>query len=151
VRCLNAYQVMFVDIDLVDDDEVSYESHPWGNRNTTQQDIMTAIAEVSHDYSLTFEAYRTCKGLRLLEMSRLWDVQSYESQSVLSRLGTDNLYQQLCLRQECYRARLEVKPWRTGDVVCQWVSTIGEALPIPDAVIIKGIHDDYCLGDGILA
>jgi hypothetical protein len=151
VRCLNAYQVMFVDIDLADDDEVSLDSSPWGDRNTTEQDIMEAIKEVANDYSLTFEVYRTCKGLRLLEMSRLWSVQSYESQSVLSRLGSDKLYQQLCLKQECYRARLEIKPWRMGDAVCHHVSTIGNALPISHGLVIKKLHNTYCLGDGQLA
>ncbi|MBW4449842.1 MAG: hypothetical protein KME38_24135 [Spirirestis rafaelensis WJT71-NPBG6] len=87
----------------------------------------------------------------MLEVSRLLDVQGYQSQSILARLGSDKLYQQLCLRQECYRARLQIKPCHVGDTVCHWVAQIGEASSIPQNEIIKQLHDAYCLSDGKLA
>ena len=84
-------------------------------------------------------------------MSRQWMPTSAESSTVLERMGCDRLYQSLCIAQDCYRARLEIKPWRYGDTVCHHISTIGNADSIQEAQAIRAIHDKYCVGDGTLA
>jgi hypothetical protein len=151
VLCLNALKIMFSDIDFGDDNydsEVSCHSSPWNRKeNPEVSEVMDAIAEVANDYDLRFEVYKTCKGYRLLEMSRTWNPTGVESSAVLERMGCDRLYQKLCIAQDCYRARLEVKPWRIGDVVCHHVETIGSGKNIEEAIVIQKIHDQYCLGD----
>ncbi|MBW4597018.1 MAG: caspase family protein [Brasilonema angustatum HA4187-MV1] len=153
VLCLNSPQVMFVDIDLnYEDDEVSTEATPWGRRKAVQEkEIKRAITSVANNLALTFRVYRTAKGLRLLEMSRLWDATNVESSTVLEKMGCDRLYQKLCIAQDCYRARLEIKPWRYGDTVCHFVKVIGNANNTEQAIAVQRIHDEYCLGDGQLA
>jgi hypothetical protein len=59
-----------------------------------------------------FRLYRTCAGLRLLFIDRLYEPKSEETRRILVELGSDPLYRTLTLKQECFRARLTPKPWR---------------------------------------
>jgi hypothetical protein len=95
---------------------------------------MEAIAEVANDYDLRFEVYRTCKGLQAFRDVTHLDPTGVESSAVLERMGCDRLYQKLCIAQDCYRARLEVKPWRIGEVVCRHINTIGNGQSIEEAI-----------------
>ncbi|KAB8334657.1 hypothetical protein SD80_009910 [Scytonema tolypothrichoides VB-61278] len=70
---------------------------------------------------------------------------------MLEKMGCDRLYQKLCIAQDCYRARLEIKPWRYGDTVCHLVEVIGNANNSEQAIAVQKIHDEFCLGDGQLA
>lgn len=155
VLCLNAPRVMIVDIDTdFNAEDITMSALPWGRVQVEESDILSNIYDVAKDCGLVFEIYRTANGFRLIEMSRTWDANSYESQTILERLGSDRLYQTLCLAQSCYRARLEPKPWRSGDSVCLNVGTASEASDLSafkmmpplheEAIFIKTIHDRYC-------
>ncbi len=61
-----------------------------------------------------FRVYRTCAGLRLLFVDKLYEPKSEETSRILAELGSDPLYCRLTLKQECFRARLTPKPWRCG-------------------------------------
>ncbi|MEW6078222.1 MAG: hypothetical protein AB1724_10445 [Thermodesulfobacteriota bacterium] len=61
-----------------------------------------------------FRLYRTKEGLRLLFTDRLYDPASEETAAILAELEADPLYVRLTQKQECFRARLTVKPWRCG-------------------------------------
>lgn len=152
VACLNAYSTMFVDVDLDQTaDDVSHESMPWGRTVDTQKDeIFEVLAEVATDHDLCFQCFQTKRGYRFLELSRTWNPTGIESQTILERLGCDRLYQSLCLNQQCYRARLEPKPWREGDTVCFDLGTVGEGSTCPESEVVRAFHQK-CVGVGELA
>lgn len=58
--------------------------------------------------------YRTPAGLRALVMHRTFEPSEPEVAAFFSALGTDPLYVKMCLRQNCFRARVSPKPWRIG-------------------------------------
>jgi hypothetical protein len=58
--------------------------------------------------------YETPAGLRVLVMHRLFDPDETEVAAFFRALGTDPLYEKMCRRQKCFRARLTAKPWRIG-------------------------------------
>ena len=155
VLCLNSLRVMFVDIDTdFNAEDIAASALPWGRTQAVESEILANIHDVAKDCGLVLEIYKTANGFRLLEMSRTWDANSYESQALLERLGSDRLYQKLCLAQSCYRARLQLKPWRSGDTVCIRVGTASEASDLSafklcsplheECLFIKAIHDRYC-------
>jgi hypothetical protein len=61
---------------------------------------------------LTISLFETCAGLRFVVTSQTLTPSDSFTQSMFSELGVDKLYQKLCLRQNCFRARLTPKPWR---------------------------------------
>lgn len=58
--------------------------------------------------------YRTPAGMRLLVLHKLFDPADVEVAGFFESLGTDPLYQRMCLNQRCFRARVSAKPWRIG-------------------------------------
>lgn len=105
---LNAYNVMFVDVDTTDDtsntiDEVIVE----------KQRAVEALGRVcAARGDLHFRVYATKAGLRYLCTSRLFDPTAAETQELMELLLSDKRYRVLCRVQKCFRARLTPKPWR---------------------------------------
>lgn len=58
--------------------------------------------------------HRTPNGLRLVALHSTMDPNDPECERAFRELDVDPLYAQMCLRQRCYRARLDAKPWRIG-------------------------------------
>jgi hypothetical protein len=58
--------------------------------------------------------YRTPAGLRLLALHRRFDPREDAVRACFDALGVDPLYARMCLRQNCFRARVTPKPWRMG-------------------------------------
>lgn len=58
--------------------------------------------------------YETKAGLRLLLVHDTFDPTSSEVSNAFKALQADPLYQKLCERQRCFRARVSPKPWRCG-------------------------------------
>ena len=58
--------------------------------------------------------YKTPNGLRLLATHQVFDATSKEVQEFFEAVGTDPIYQRMCVNQRCFRARLTAKPWRIG-------------------------------------
>jgi hypothetical protein len=61
-----------------------------------------------------FRLYRTPAGLRLMATHQTMLPQDPEVALAFEALGTDPLYTAMCLKQQCFRARLTAKPWRIG-------------------------------------
>jgi len=59
-------------------------------------------------------AYRTPAGLRLLAGHATFDPQGEEATAFFSFVRTDRMYQLMCQKQACFRARVSPKPWRIG-------------------------------------
>lgn len=58
--------------------------------------------------------YRTPNGLRLLATHQIFQPDCPQVQAFFAHIGADPIYVQMCLRQNCFRARLTAKPWRMG-------------------------------------
>ena len=58
--------------------------------------------------------YRTPAGLRLLARHRPCGPAEPEVRNFFQAVGADPVYAQMCLNQQCFRARLTAKPWRIG-------------------------------------
>ena len=68
----------------------------------------------SSNPSWAFRVYRTHSGLRYIVTSDWQEPLADSTHTVLSSLGCDTRYQQLCKVQKSFRARLTPKPWRCG-------------------------------------
>lgn len=58
--------------------------------------------------------YRTPAGLRVLALHRSFSPQDPEVLEFFQFIGTDRIYQAMCQKQNCFRARVSAKPWRIG-------------------------------------
>jgi hypothetical protein len=58
--------------------------------------------------------YRTPAGLRLLATHATCDPRSDETAAFFASVEGDPLYQTMCRKQACFRARVSPKPWRIG-------------------------------------
>lgn len=162
---LNAYAVMFVDVDTEKD-----SSNAATEALVDSKQAIAALAALcDRRADVRFRVYQTRAGLRYLCTSRLFDPASGEAAEVLALLHSDQRYRLLCRVQKCFRARLTPKPWRCLQAApppsglfgrlkaaasaakaadpahfaaCRYLETIGRAEPIePAAQTIWEIHD----------
>ena len=62
----------------------------------------------------SFRVYRTAAGYRVLGVDREYTPEADEALGIMSQVGSDPNYIQLCKVQKSFRARLTPKPWRCG-------------------------------------
>lgn len=80
-----------------------------------EKKAMTRIERVSKRHpELHLRVYRTPLGLRVLLMNDTYAAASEQAQRLLRELGSDPVYMEMCLNQQCFRARVSPKPWRIG-------------------------------------
>jgi hypothetical protein len=124
---LNTERLMFVDVDLPGPDETAVgffaglkrllggESFAPTTRAATLESCLSLLTQwQAGNPSWTFRAYRTHSGLRYIVTSAWQDPLSDLTHKVLTALGCDARYQQLCKVQKSFRARLTPKPFRCG-------------------------------------
>jgi hypothetical protein len=58
--------------------------------------------------------YETPAGLRLVATHAPFEPHSAEVDEFFRAMRVDPVYQRMCVRQNCFRARLSAKPWRCG-------------------------------------
>ncbi len=58
--------------------------------------------------------YKTYAGARVLIMHQTFDPRSADMQACFAALASDPMYQLMCQKQHCFRARISAKPWRIG-------------------------------------
>ena len=58
--------------------------------------------------------YRTPAGLRVLATHSTFSPADPAVAECFKALGTDRMYSRMCLKQQCFRARVGPKPWRIG-------------------------------------
>ena len=58
--------------------------------------------------------YRTLAGLRIMVMHDVFQSSDPSVEEFFESVNTDPTYVWMCKRQECFRARVSPKPWRTG-------------------------------------
>ena len=106
--CLNSSDVWFGDTDLSADPR-----HP-DKPVLAQDDADRFIARAVAEWGVCFRVYRTAAGLRLIEVSRLWNPRSEDTRDLMRDLRCDTAYIAMTARQNCFRARLTPKPWRAA-------------------------------------
>lgn len=82
-----------------------------GAQQVARQRVMAFLA--SHpDWRVRL--YRTPAGLRVMASHRTFAPGDPEVAQCFCALGADPVYALMCLRQQCFRARVSAKPWRIG-------------------------------------
>ncbi len=117
---LNTANVAFLDIDLARAKHRGPLVSLW--RKLTGDDAQNHGAEqMLHIRSVLAAApevsgkvYATANGYRVLITSSIFKPEDPQIVRLMQELGVDELYQKLCFRQQCFRARLTPKPWRVG-------------------------------------
>lgn len=64
--------------------------------------------------SWNLRLYRTPAGLRVLATHQLFDPSDPAVSDAFKELGSDPVYGRMCVKQQCFRARVSPKPWRIG-------------------------------------
>jgi hypothetical protein len=83
-----------------------------GGLEQMARDRITKFLKEHPDWHLRL--YRTPAGLRVLAMHNTFDPSEAAVAECFHALGTDPIYERMCLRQHCFRARVSPKPWRIG-------------------------------------
>ena len=123
-QILNTASVMFVDVDLPMIPAWDTFKHKLagilGNKDSSPRERQEseALAKIEEmirmDRQCGIRAYRTSAGLRYLFTHAHADPTAESTLRAMEALGADPLYMRLCKIQECFRARLNPKPWRCG-------------------------------------
>ena len=116
-RVLNTDELLFLDIDYVPPRFGEWFAGLFGKK---VPDVKTRIFRRIEELSglpefdgVGFRVYETCRGVRLLLSTRAKTVlRSPEMAPLFRKFGADPLYSELCVRQNCCRARLTPKPAR---------------------------------------
>lgn len=121
---LNTSSVMFIDIDFVPTtfgESLRYFiSRLFGGKGPSPEARQEAEAKGKLEEQLSIDPrwgvrlYRTFAGMRVLVTHTTFDPVADVTLSLLNSVGSDPLYVRLCRDQECFRARLTPKPWRSG-------------------------------------
>ena len=131
-------------------------------------DMVKTLATTKYT-NLGFRIYVTFQGARVIVLGRDFDPRDSETKKMMDEFNCDPLYTLLCIKQDCYRARLTPKPSRMkfrgfkvkypreGDEsefqrwvseyesmsrnfsVCKFVGQVGASHSMPDVV---QLHDD---------
>jgi hypothetical protein len=113
---LNAKNLMFIDIDDYQGSQPFSFSNLFGKKRKNKKELILskiekAAANPAYN-NLGFRVYETFKGYRVIVSGKNFDPRSAESKNMMNAFCADNLYQYLCIKQNCYRARLTPKPYR---------------------------------------
>jgi hypothetical protein len=116
-RVLNTSTVMMLDIDLVEPSSRSWWQKLRGateapSPETAAMSHLRAFVDRHRDFGV--RVYRTRAGLRGIVTHAAFEPTSASTLATLEDLRCDPLYVKLCKAQECFRARLDPKPWRIG-------------------------------------
>jgi len=116
---LNSSNAMFIDIDIPGMDKPRNKGKVGGGQESFSPDpYLPSVRKVEEwagrhpEYGIRI--YATYAGLRCLILNTVFEPKSDQASNILQDLQSDPLYIRLCKAQECFRARLTPKPWRSG-------------------------------------
>ncbi|CAA0199066.1 hypothetical protein [Tenacibaculum maritimum] len=109
---LNSKNMMFIDIDSYSKSilEMLFKKKIPVKELMLQKIVKTIKQHKYADFG--FRVYETSKGYRVLVTNKDFNPRSKESKRMMADFNADHLYRLLCIRQNCYRARLTPKPYR---------------------------------------
>ena len=115
VQVLNSTSVCFVDVDRFPLSLGDVFRGFLGRKLTPEEKLLQALRELcSADASLGVRVYRTHNGWRIMLVGDGLAPDSPRMHELCRALHADPLYESLCTRQQCWRARLSPKPYRVG-------------------------------------
>ena len=115
VQVLNSTSLCFVDVDY-------FPLSVWesllgllGKKTTPEEKLLQVLRNLcAADDSLGARLYRTHHGWRVMLTGSELAPDSPRMHAICRALHADPLYESLCSRQQCWRARLTPKPYRVG-------------------------------------
>jgi hypothetical protein len=75
-------------------------------------DMVRKLAAGPRYQGLGFRLYETAKGARVIVTGRDFDARNADTVAIMKDFNCDALYVSMCIKQECFRARLTPKPGR---------------------------------------
>lgn len=109
---LNSRHLMFIDIDNCRRTIFDYLFRS----KLTDKEIMLRYIEkeINRKFfqNYAFRIYETTQGYRVMVLGKNFNPRGKLSQEIMKAFGADWLYASLCVKQNCYRARLTPKPSR---------------------------------------
>lgn len=115
VQVLNSTSLCFVDVDR-------FPLTVWesllgllGKGTTPEEKLLQVLRDLcAADDSMGARLYRTHRGWRVMLTGNGLVPDSPRMHDICRALHADPLYESLCIRQKCWRARLSPKPYRVG-------------------------------------
>ncbi|HJZ92274.1 MAG TPA: hypothetical protein VKE40_15470, partial [Gemmataceae bacterium] len=87
----------------------------WRSRGGREAAARTRVGRFVDDHvDWALRVYRTPAGLRLLVTHQPFDPNDPAVLGFFAHIRADPVYVQMCLNQQCFRARVSPKPWRIG-------------------------------------
>ncbi len=112
---LNTTRLAFVDVDVPEPTLGETLGRLFGRTpvsETIRQQIRQGLARSG--WGGTFRLYRTAGGYRVLATDREFRPGNADTAALMTAVGADPAYVNLCRVQQSFRARLTPKPWRCG-------------------------------------
>ena len=109
---LNASAAMFIDVDLPPDEPGGLMSMFKKKTDPAEPVLASVRGALAALAPRSFRIYRTAAGFRVLALDREYQPASAETTDIMTKVGADPAYVQLCRAQTSFRARLTPKPWR---------------------------------------
>lgn len=109
-KVLNTAKLMFLDID-----HAPFSWLKMFSKRDVKKEAVERIEKLasSPKYgNLGFRIYETHKGIRVIVTGENFEAKSAQAQDMMKEFGCDGLYILLCKKQNCFRARLNPKPYR---------------------------------------
>lgn len=115
VQVLNSTSLCFVDVDHFPLTLVDTLRGIFGRKTTPEEKLLQTLRDLcAADESLGARLYRTHNGWRVMLTGSGLAPDSDRMHQICRILHADPLYESLCKRQQCWRARLTPKPYRVG-------------------------------------
>ncbi len=112
---LNSTELCFIDVDTFPLSFVDLFGSLLGKKVTPESKLLQAVSSLcAEDERLGARVYRTHKGWRVMISGADMSPDSERMHQICRALHADALYESLCVRQRCWRARLSPKPYRVG-------------------------------------
>ena len=149
VQVLNSTSLCFVDVD-------HFPLSVWesflgmlGKKTSPEEKLLQVLHSLcAADESLGARLYRTHKGWRVMLMGDGLAPDSPRMREICRALHADHLYESLCSRQQCWRARLTPKPYRVG--VPGYPRPVdSESVNSPEAQEWVQRYESACRGKGV--
>jgi hypothetical protein len=129
---LNSENMLMIDIDDAKHSVLDVLRGQVGERWKKPKILEMIEQQASRAPELNFLIYETTNGYRVLVTGHTFEPKSPETAAIFRRFNADPLYARLCIKQECFRARLTPKPFR---IKCKRHHVVYPRTPEEDAAL----------------
>lgn len=149
VRVLNSTSLCFIDVDNFPLSLGDRLRAIFGKKQNPEEKLLQTLRQLCEtNDDLGARVYRTHNGWRIMLTGAGLAPDSARMHELCRRLHADPLYESLCARQQCWRARLSPKPYRVG--VSSYPRPVdSEALQSPEAQAWLQRYEAACNGKSV--